>query len=242
MHGLTITRIVWRPELQLGDAQIIFADPRAAAAYGFSTPTALIGRYHSTLQSRDARLHGRTSWALRQLGKAIPKVTDTCVLWPDGQTRGQQRVLGEVVKQGDGAVLYSTYVREGGSGSLPAVLPESFGVHRREIEAITGRYTVQDIHDGTHPIAQLKTFQYILEECEALSSTVYAGQYATPLDLALSSEVSVSWHADTPQAQTPPLVRCRLRCDACGWQWFGRVRERRMCPAPACRKWYAAPS
>ena len=232
MHGITISRIFRHSALKIGDAQILFADRRAAEAYGYADPADLIGRFQSELQPPEARAYGRTAWALRQLGHFIPKHTVTTVYWPDGQVRGQDRVLGDV--EGDrpgGETTYLTYVQEVPSRDLPIVTLANYGVESSDIEHITGTYTVADVLSGNHPVAQTETFSYIVSECETLSRTVFQGRYPTAIALALSDDVAVCWNEKTRATQALPLVRPRFRCDRCGWQWFGRTRARRQCPS-----------
>ena len=219
--------------LRIADTQILSICPKGAQQFGYENPRALAGRYMSDLQSKAWRDAGHRRYLARKLGQPVTKDYVVMIQRPDGEEVGQVREFGGwLCGPQPGEDMYLTYLEQTRHVDHPPAFRALSPAEAKVARHYNGDCTVAELRrmasDPQHlPLALRGTFPHIIRECVELSSGLFAGKYASPLDLALSDDVAVCWH-ERPQ-RTKTLVRPRFVCDRCGWVWFGRVKRQGEC-------------
>ena len=244
MPAFLLCELYYQPLLGVGDVRITHAslDPKhdIAALFGVAHPTDLVNRFLSDFQDFDWREYGRTRWALRQLGYAIPPDYCTMVRGPGGQMIGQRRELAStwVGEEREAYLMRVEPIRE--VDHLPVLRYDDYGVDKAAAEAITGLRSVAQLR------SQLATdkmslpfgerFTTILSRCDRLVKQKRV-KAPTALDAALHPKVG--WSLDGKKA---PVVTVHQTCPRCAWQWhYGGVDTPNQCPRCRLRPDTGAP-
>lgn len=238
--GIMVTRCRYFSigSLRVADTQILSIDAAGARQFGMDDPRQLVGRYMSDLQSKAWREMGHQRYLDRKLGRTVSRDYAVMIRTPTGD-RGQRREFGGwLAGKHAGEDMYLTYLEDVAEIDHDPTIRVLSPAERKLARHYNGDCTVAELRNLVNHASTLdvlETFQHIIRECNELSSTVFAGQYHSGLDLALSDEVSYSL---APQTDTQTsLVRFRQRCERCGFVWFGRRTKHRQCPAKGCRLW-----
>lgn len=216
----------------ISDTQILAMDEEAKRQFGGD----MTQRYMSDLQSEDWRAFGHERYWARKAGEKMSASYAVMITRPDGKHVGQVRTFGRwldaMPPHHEAYIAYVEEVKE--VDHDPTIRSGNFNENND--------FTVSQFRDALVyddlPLALRTTFPHIISRCEELSSGLFAKTYATPLDLALSADISFSLpyaHSQDSIPQGTPMVRQRFSCQYCGkWMWFGRADKRAKCTG--CKK------
>ena len=229
----------------IGDIKIAACNAAAPALFGFTTPAELVGHHMSYLQPPEWRIAGHQRYMDRKQGRKVSDRYAVVVRHPDGALAGQTREFGGFYLGEHGQELYEVIAHPVREVSHCPIRTLERG-EQELCRELNGDWTMAEVQqlldDQTSNLDGLEIFQDIIRQCDVLSSGPFAGKYRSPLDLAVSKDVAVSWRTFGKKSkQTPVVVRGLFRCEQCGWQWYGSAGKahKAQCTAPGCRKNYA---
>lgn len=237
--AFTVVQCVSFDPLYTRDGIIVQANVPAAHLYGYDRPEELTGQWLSMVQTPEARLRGKLSWGLRQLGYQVPDEYCTLVEWPDGTVAGQRGELISQMRNLQGEVVYLTRL-EGIMQLEEPTLPEPdlYGVTPEAIDEVTGLFTVRElrdhVHNGTLPLKCRENFTTIVSECEWTATHILNWPVGSGIFLALRPDLC-TWSLNA--TDTPPVVYFHTQCPRCLRQWWRRSSRQLtwQCPAPGCK-------
>lgn len=248
MPAIYVSRCIYydSPIGRIADTQIVSCTRLAAKRFGYDDPRLLAGEYLSCLQPKDWREAGHQRYFDRVEGRKLGKDYAVVTRHPDGSLVGQRREFLGWLHSGTPYSMYLTMVRKATQIDHPPLRVLSREEQERYTQYV-GDYTVADaariLADDTpdREVDNLEIFQDIIKQCFLLSSTAFADKYRSPLHLALSDDVTISWKRVSEKSEKthPVLVRARFDCVFCGYRWYGNAGTTRRPQCGACGKNYA---